>query len=180
MRGRRWASVFVYLCALSILVPLVAAHGLAARFAEAVAEAQGAQRGGTVAFLDSLELHYLFFLAAFPKIGENLFGEVLNPLRLGSYSFADFANSYALLSNNIATGLVLFFLWMKGRLHLRAINSEWIYLAVITGSLMSVALVIQPRYFYVVYVLLCFEAARVQTHAFSNRVPGNPQGIEYA
>jgi hypothetical protein len=98
-----------------------------------------------------------------PKIGENFFGELLNPTAMAGYSLNDLANSYILLSNNIATAFVLFMLWAKGRLRLRSINSDWLYLAVIVSLVMAISLVIQPRYFYLVYVLLCFEVAQTRT-----------------
>lgn len=180
LRRRRWLNLFLFLCALSILVPLIAAHGLEAKFADAVAEIQGAQGGSVVAFLDQLEMHYLLIVAEIPKIGENLFGEFLNPFRMARYSFSDLANSYILLSNNVATALVLFYLWMKGRLRFRTIQSDWIYLAMISAAIMSIALVIQPRYFYVVYVLLCFEAAQKLPQPVFYNPSSSREGIEYA
>ena len=179
LRARRWLTLFIFLCVLGILIPLVATHGLAKNFAEAVAEAQGAQGGGTVAFFDQLELHYLFIISAIPKIGENLFGEFLNPFRITNYSFSDLANSYILLSNNLSTALVLFYLWMKGRLAIRSIYSDWMYLAMTAAALMSISLVIQPRYFYLVYVLLCFEAARKESTSVPNSPSLSRQGFDY-
>lgn len=50
----------------------------------------------------------------------------------------------------------------------------------ILSLIMSIALVIQPRYFYLVYVLLCFEAARVKTESPLRAPQSNHRSIEYA
>lgn len=180
LRARRWLTLFLFVCALGFLIPLVATHGLGNKFADAVAEAQGVQGGGTVVFLDNLELHYLFIIAAIPKIGENLFGEFLNPFTIAHYSLSNLANSYILLSNNISAALVLFYLWMRGRMHIGSINSDWVYLAMVTAALMSISLVIQPRYFYLIYVLLCFEAAQKRSHTAPSALLPSSKGMEYA
>ncbi len=152
-RGRRWLSLLLLLCGFTILLPLSASHVLAEKFAEA-------EGGGVVTFLDQLEMHFLFIFAAVPKIAENFFGELLNPATIARYTFEDLANSYILLLNNLATALVVVKLWMMGRFRLRSIQSDLMYLAAITSIVMSISLVIQPRYFYIVYVLLCIEATR--------------------
>lgn len=152
-RGRRWSSLVLLLCGFTILLPLGASHALAERFVEA-------EGGGIVTFLDQMEMHFLFIFAALPKIAENLLGELLNPATVARYTFEDLANSYILLFNNCATAFVIVRLWMKGRFKVRSIRSDLVYLAAITSIVMSVSLVIQPRYFYVVYVLLCMEATR--------------------
>lgn len=137
----------------SILLPLVASHSLSARYEEA----EGAR---LVALLDQMEMHFLFFAASVPKIIENLFGIVLNPGVLARFGELDIANSWILLVNNIATIFVVFRLVLKHRLTRHAIRFDWMYLMAIIAIVMSVSLVIQPRYFYLVYVILCIEAAR--------------------
>lgn len=154
-RERRWLSLFLLLCAFSILLPLVSSHTIADRLAEA-------EGGGMVTLLDQMQMHFLFFIAAMPKIIENLFGEFLNPGAMAKYSLEDLANSYILLLNNLATAFVLVKLRMRGRFRLRSIQSDLMYLAALTSLVMSISPVIQPRYFYLVYVLLCIEASRKQ------------------
>ncbi len=152
-RTRRGLTLFLFVGALSVILPLLASKTLAYKFAEA----QGAS---LIVGLDKLEMNYFFILAVVPKILQNLFGEFFSPTAMANYSFQDLANSYVLLSNNIATALVFLMLWMKGRLRFRTIESDWIYLAAVVSLIMAISLVIQPRYFYFVYVLLCFEAAQ--------------------
>ena len=63
------------------------------------------------------------------------------------------------LLNNLATAVVFFVLVKKRALRVR---SDLIYFAVLGCVVMAVSLVIQPRYFYFVYVLLCFQAAQTE------------------
>jgi hypothetical protein len=152
-RCRRWLTLMLLLAALSALLPLLASRTLAEHFVEA-------SEGGAIAFLDSMEMHYLFILASAPKIIETFFGEIINPYKVAKYDFQDLANSYILFFNNFASVIVLLVLGWK---RLLTIKLDWIYLALTIAIIMSISLVVQPRYFYACYVLLCFQAAHSQT-----------------
>ena len=150
LRHRRIATTVAVLIALSVLLPLAASHTLAMKFEEA-------SGSNTIAFLDTLEVHYMYGLAVFPKIAENLFAELLNVSKwMTSYSLSDLANSYIVFSNNLATLIVLIVLLRERALTLR---SDLIYFALMGCVVMAISLVVQPRYFYFVYVLLCLRAA---------------------
>lgn len=149
LRQRRFMTVAALIIALDVFLPLFASNVLAARFEEA----SGA---GIVAWLDALEMHYLYFVAVIPKIAQNLFGELFNISGWKTYSISDLANSYILWFNNLAYAIVFIVLARK---RLLTIRSSIIYLSILGASLMAVALVIQPRYFYFIYVLLCLQAA---------------------
>lgn len=166
-RTRRWRTLAALLLAFSILLPLSASHSLAYRFEEA-------EGGGLVTVLDQMEIHFLFFVASMPKIAENLFGALLSPGMFARFGELDIANSWILLLNNIATVFVLVRLGLRRRLTRHAIELDWMYLMAIISVVMSVALVIQPRYFYLVYVILCLEAARRAVRASA---PGNPADV---
>lgn len=155
-RARRWRTLLLLLLGLSVMLPVALSHSLAYRFQEA-------EGGGLVTFLDQLEMHFLFFAASLPKIAENLFGTLINPALFARFGELDIANSWILLLNNLATAVVICRLGMKHRLNRHAIQLDWMYLMAIIAIIMSVALVIQPRYFYLVYIILCFEAARRRT-----------------
>jgi hypothetical protein len=91
---------------------------------------------------------------------------------------SDLANSYILLFNNIASAIVMTLLISKRRFQL---SSDLIYLAMIGAVMMALALVIQPRYFYFVYVLCCLQAAQGDQRGRSSRVLGRaPEGLAYA
>ncbi len=149
LRQRRFMTVAALIIALDVFLPLFASNVLAARFEEA----SGA---GIVAWLDALEMHYLYFVAVIPKIAQNLFGELFNISAWRRYSVSDLANSYILWFNNLAYAIV--FIVLAGK-RLLTIRSNIVYLSILGASLMAVSLVIQPRYFYFIYVLLCLQAA---------------------
>lgn len=151
LRRRRVMTLIALIIALSLMLPLLASNSLNERFQEA-------SSGQTVAQLDLLEMHYLYGVAVIPKIAETFFGEILNVSKWEtSYTnFSDIANSYILLSNNLATVIVLSVLVKKRTL---VVRSDLIYFAMLGCIVMAVSLVIQPRYVYFAYVLLCLQAA---------------------
>jgi len=162
LRRRRGMTLAFLILALSILLPLVASGALAKRSEEA-------SEGGLILILDSLEMHYLYAIAVIPKIAENLFGYLLNLSTWKALDdFSDVANSYIVLLNNLATAVVLVVLFRKRQFTTR---SDLVYFAMMGGIFMAISLVIQPRYFYFVYVLLCLQAARKSV----NRTLSNSQ-----
>ena len=159
LRRRRLLMLLVVVLGLNFFLPLLVSRILSSRFEEA-------SGGGLVAFLDTLEMHYLYVFAVLPKILENMFGELLNVSHWSSYSMDDPANSYILFFNNIASMVVVLFLAWKRSLRLR---NDWVYLASVGAVVMSISLVNQPRYFYFCFVLLCLQAA--QSRAIEQRRP---------
>ncbi|MGB6194198.1 MAG: hypothetical protein WBF42_17155, partial [Terracidiphilus sp.] len=149
LRNHRWWTLAGIVALLSILLPLAAGHALEQRFEEA-------SNARLVAVLDTLEMHYLFIVATIPKILEGMFGYLVNLSIWDQAGENDIANSYVLFFNNLAFAIVLALLIWKGKLR---IESDWIYFAWLSAILMSVSLVIQPRYLYICYVLFCYEAA---------------------
>jgi hypothetical protein len=142
-RRQRAMTVAVLIMGLSFLLPLLASSALSGRFEEA-------RNAGVVAQLDILEMHYLYVLAVIPKVAENLFGELpLGPDR-----------SYILWFNNLANVIVLMVLAKRWLLSTR---SDLIYFCMLGGAIMGVSLVVQPRYFYFVYALLCLQASQRRT-----------------
>jgi hypothetical protein len=139
-RRKRVATTTLLILVLSCLLPVVGSAALSGRFEEA-------RYAGLVAQLDILEMHYLYALAVLPKVAENLFGE----LALG------LDRSYILWFNNLADVIVLLILVMR---HLLTLRNDIIYFCTLGGALMAVSLVIQPRYFYFIYALLCLQAAQ--------------------
>jgi hypothetical protein len=154
LRRRRAVTLVVVILMLSVMLPLFASNLLNAGFEEA-------KEGHTVAFLDYLEIHYMYFLAVIPKIAENLFAEIINFGKLGAYlEFFDIANTYIVFFNNLATAVVVLILAWKRSF---TVKDDLIYFAVLGWIMMAIALVIQPRYFYFAFVLLCIKAAQAKT-----------------
>jgi hypothetical protein len=159
-RNRRTLTLVSLAIVLSVMLPLFLSGALASRFEEA-------SSGGVIVLLDSLEMHFLYCVAVVPKIAENLFGMLINPSAWKMLdNSSDLANSYILLFNNLATAVVVLTLIKKRSLSLR---SDLVYFAMIGCILMAISLVIQPRYFYFVYVLLCLQAAEPGAQWISDR-----------
>jgi hypothetical protein len=155
LRKSRYGSLAAVSVAFSIALPSLSVTD---RLDEAVSATSATGSSGLILVLDNLQAHYLFFLAVIPKIAHNLFSQILILNNWTSYGSDNPANTYVMLLNNLASSFVVMFLIKKGRLRLK---SEWMYYAGLSAIVMSLALVVQPRYFYSCYALLCLEAARV-------------------
>ena len=65
--------------------------------------------------------------------------------------------SQSLVFNSLADVIVLVVL---ARRHLLTLGSDLIFFCTVGSAIMAVSLVIQPRYFYFIYALLCLQAAQ--------------------
>ena len=156
LRGRRWQSLLAYCLVVDVLVSLVLRlPSMAVRLEEA--QFTSGFSGGTSLLLNRFEQNFLFILVVIPKILQNLFGEALNVPHWFLFSMEDPANTFIVFGNNVANMVIVLLLVLQRRLTLR---SSIIYYAAVVALTMSIALIIQPRYFYGMYVLLCLEAAR--------------------
>ena len=167
-REYRLTTVLLLLAALNFIVPAWGGRELERRFAEA-------ESAGFVRLLDNLQMHYLYVVAVLPKIAESLFGQLVNPLVWEDPSSWLFINFF----NNLAYVIVILLVIVKRRWTLR---SNLLYLGAIGSVMVAQALVIQPRYFYFLYVLLCLQVAhRESSWAPATYVPGaSQQKVEYA
>lgn len=156
LRGVRWQSLLAYCLLVDIIISIVLhSPSMASRLDEA--QYTSGYSGGTSLFLNRFEQNFLFILVMIPKILQNLFGEALNVPHWFLFSMEDPANTFLVFGNNVANIVVVSILLIQRRLTLR---SSIIYYAAVVAVTMSIAIVIQPRYFYGMYVLLCLEAAR--------------------
>jgi hypothetical protein len=154
LRRARGRAILVFLAVLSLSLPVVASHQLATHLEEA-------SRSNTITFLDGFEMHFMYALVVVPKVAENLFAELIDVSKwIHSYNFSDLANSYILLSNNFANLFVVAFLFRRRAF---TFKSDLMYLATIGAIVMGISLVVQPRYFYFVYVVLCLQASVPKT-----------------
>lgn len=150
----RKTTLVVAALLLSVFLSGLLSGAMNARLEEAMATASS---GGLLLTLDNLQMHYLFFIAVIPKILDNLFSELINVSHWGAYSLTDPANTFFLLGNNLANILVLAVLFLRNRMKL---SNNLVFYATLSAIFMSTALIIQPRYFYGAYVILCVECAR--------------------
>jgi hypothetical protein len=87
-----------------------------------------------------------------------LFGQLPNPQVWKTPSSWLFINFF----NNAAAAILILINMAKGRFTLR---SDFIYLGAFGSVLLAQSLVVQPRYFYFVYILLCLEAAEKKSRS---------------
>jgi hypothetical protein len=167
-RHRRVLTLVMLVAVLTVLLPLVASEGLNVRMGEITEER-------TVAWLDTLVMHYMFAVAVIPKIAFTLLGTlVAHPFKEDTYYiYSDLANSTILYCNNLANVVVFAILAWKRRFTVR---SNLVYFALLGFIIMAVSPVSVQRYVYFAYVLLCLQAAQTEagepTGAISVREPG--------
>jgi hypothetical protein len=159
---RRVVTLVVLIIIISVTLPLFMSNSLSNNYA-VVSGIQNVTWLDTYVMkpLDMLEMHYLYGVVVIPKIAENLFGALLAFFKFKSYfDFSDLANSYIVRLNNLATVIVLVILARK---RMFSVRSDLVYFAMLGWIIMSVSMVIQPRYIYFAYVLLCLQAAHTES-----------------
>lgn len=120
-----------------------------------------AKAGHTILILDNIQGNFGFPLVVIPKIMLNVMGRFMTPQYfLSDYWSADFSNWFDQIFTQLQeflTTLLLFGLLFTGKLKLR--NAP-VYLLAFYLILTAVNPMVQPRYEYPAYVLLCLEASR--------------------
>lgn len=157
LRGhRRWGVAITILC---FTVGYVLVYRLAPWFFAALL-AQ-AENGHTIVILDNIQANFGFPLVAIPKILMNCMGHFATPgYFLHNYlseDFTDWRDQIILpIYSLLLTGLLLGMFFAR-KLRLRHAP---VYLLVLYLLMTAVNPMIQPRYEYAAYVLLCLEASR--------------------
>ena len=127
-------------------------------FAALIAQASG---GHTIFLLDRIQANFGFPLVAAPKILMNCMGHWSTPgYFLHGYIDGDFSNwrdmifmeAHTLLLSGLLAGLLV-----TRKLHLRY---NTVYLLTLYLLMTAINPMVQPRYEYAAYVLLCLEASR--------------------
>jgi hypothetical protein len=168
-RHKRALTLVILVVLLTVLIPLFGSEILGARINE-VAEAH------TVAWFDSLEMHYMFGLIVIPKILFTLFATLIaHPFSADTYfNYTDVANSTILYSNNLATVIVFAVLAWRHRFTLR---SNLVYFAMVGFIIMAISPATVQRYVYFAYVLLCLQAARIEDNT-APQISAPQKGVE--
>jgi hypothetical protein len=144
-REKRIVTLLSLIGLLNFVMPLWGARTLSHRFEEA-------QSAGLVKVLDLMQMHYLYALAVFPKIAEDMYGFLTN-----LSVWADPSSwLFIMFFNNLATAVLTVIIVKKRQLTLR---NDFIYFAALGAVVVAQAQIVQPRYFYFVYVLLCLQVA---------------------
>jgi hypothetical protein len=152
LREKRIATMLLLVAAFNFAIPFWGGKMLAQRFEEAAS-------ANTIAFLDRLQMNYLYIIAVIPKIAENLFGQIVNPQVWKAPTAWLIVN----LFNNISYLIVITIAAINRRLTLQ---NDLIYFAVIGALLVAQSLSVQPRYFQFIYVLLCLQIAQLKSQSW--------------
>jgi hypothetical protein len=120
-----------------------------------------AQAGHTIVLLDNIQARYGFPVVVIPKILMNVSGHFITPgYFLANYWTEDFANwrdQIFTVIHTLMTTFLLLILFFTNRL-----RTQYAAVRLLAYYLMMTAInpMIQPRYEYAAYVLLCLEASR--------------------
>jgi hypothetical protein len=157
LRNKPRAGVVVILLFFTVAYALVF-HLVPIVIAGLLAQAEG---GHTIVILDNIQGNFGFPLVVIPKILMNVMGYFITPsYYLGNYWGEDFSNWYSQIfveAQMFLTTILLFGLLIARKLPLK---QPLVYLLAVYLILTAVNPMIQPRYEYPAYVLLCLQAAR--------------------
>jgi hypothetical protein len=157
LRGRRRWGVAVTVFGFTI------AYGLIYRiaplfFAALLAQAEA---GHTILILDNIQANFGFPLVAIPKILMNVTGRFITPgYFLHGYvseDFTDWRDQIFMHMHTLFLSVLLLGLFFSRRLRLQHAP---VYLLVLYLLMTAINPMVQPRYEYAAYVLLCLEASR--------------------
>jgi hypothetical protein len=157
LRNRPWAGVVTILLFFTVaytlvyhLVPIVIA-GLLAQ----------AEAGHTIVILDNIQGNFGFPLVVIPKILMNVMGYFSTPTyfleRYWGEDFSNWYNQIFIQAQEFLTTALLFGLLIFRKLPLK---QPLVYLLVVYFILTAVNPMVQPRYEYPAYVLMCLQVAR--------------------
>jgi hypothetical protein len=157
LRGRRRRGIAVTVLGFTI------AYGLIYRLAPSFFAALLAQAeaGHTILILDNIQAYFGFPLVVIPKIMMNCMGHFVSPgYFLSIYPHEDFTNwrdqIFMQMHTFLLTALLAGMLF-TGRLRLKYAP---VYLLALYLLMTAVNPMVQPRYEYAAYVLICLEASR--------------------
>lgn len=157
LRGRRRWGIAVTILGFTV------AYGVVYRVAPFVFRALLAQAeaGHTILILDNIQANFGFPLVAVPKILMNCMGHFISPgYFLRSYISEDFTNwrdQIFMQMHTLFLTILLVGLFFRRKLHLRHAP---VYLLALYLLMTALNPMVQPRYEYAAYVLLCLEASR--------------------
>jgi hypothetical protein len=121
-----------------------------------------AEAGHTILILDHIQANFGFPLVAVPKILMNCMGHLLTPgyFLNGGYFSEDFTNwrdQIFMQMHTLFLTVLLVGMFLGRKLRLRHAPA---YLLVLYLLMTAINPMVQPRYEYAAYVLLCLEASR--------------------
>ena len=175
LRGRRRWGIAITVLAFTIgygLIYRIAPFFFAALLAQAEA-------GHTILLLDTIQAYFGFPLVAVPKILMNCLGHFASPgYLLNVYPTEDFTNWRDQIFMQMHTLFLTVLLLGMFFSHKLRLKHAPVYLLALYLLMTAVNPMVQPRYEYAAYVLLCLEASRYfplgLNYWFAGERPGIP------
>jgi hypothetical protein len=168
LRNHRRRGIAVTLLGFTVLYGIVfhlAPFLIAALLAQAEA-------GHTILILDNIQGNFGFPLVVIPKILMNCMGRFITPgYFLHSYATEDFTNwrdQFFMQIHTLLLTVLLVGMFFTRKLRLR---HPPVYLLALYLLMTAVNPMVQPRYEYAAYVLLCLEASRYFRLGLDNQPP---------
>lgn len=156
-RGRRRWGIAVTVLGFTVAYGLIY-HLVPFFFAALLAQAEG---GHTIVILDNIQANFGFPLVAIPKIMMNCLGRFITPVYfLHDYFLGDFNNwidQFIMPIHTLLLSTLLALMVITRKLRL---SHAPVYLLVLYLLMTAVNPMVQPRYEYAAYVLICMEASR--------------------
>jgi hypothetical protein len=157
LRKRPLATLVVVVLVLGALYPFLPASPFGQSPALQIQEGRG---GGILAVLNQVQRSFGYALVVVPKIAFNWFGNLARVRDLidpdTDFDPSNFYN-YAVIGHQLCMVAVCCALALRGRFRLR---SRIVFLALFYSVVFASYELVQYRYFFPVYGLLCIEAAR--------------------
>jgi len=170
LRRNRTLTLIVMIVLISLVYPLFLSSIFGDIVYNETLERQLSTTFGIIQILNELQDKFLFIVALLPKMLSNLFGNVF---RIKDYIWSpdlidtyDIYNSFIVLGHQFAMLTVISLLFIKKKI---SMHSDLIYFSSIYLILFSISIMVQYRYIFPIYILLCIELAKKRLPIQSGR-----------
>jgi hypothetical protein len=150
-RNKRGFTMFLVILGITLIYPQIAPT------INPIFLAANDVGGSLMTTLNSMQEHYLFPLALFPKLMMNFFGTFINMFYVKNWDWSDLQNSFiGPISAVLLVALIISLIYFK-RLK---VHKDLIYYSVLFMVILSASPFLQPRYMYPMYIFACVELSR--------------------
>lgn len=154
----RWLTLAVLVGLITVLYPPVLRVAFAAGLESQFTSRQLASTAGLTQLLETVQANYGFFLVLVPKLVLNYFGNVLRifdfVVRPDSLDYGDIYNNMIVLGHQICMLMIFLFAIRRRKLSLA---NDSVYFLAIYSLVFAIGILINYRYFFPVYLILCLE-----------------------
>jgi hypothetical protein len=150
---KRLLMVVLIVAALTILYPSFLLHQVELIYGNG--KLNDVNSLGTIHYLNALQAHYMFFIVLIPKLLLNYFGDIIK-IFITFPNWTDIYNTYGILGAGFCFLLILIKLIKQRKLKLK---DDRIYFCVIMSVMYTMMPIVQLRYFFPLYIIMCIIAS---------------------